>query len=369
MFFFFEVFDLSYFDTTKNRDIQLIKKQNQNKKTKTKSFSIKMPTIAVTYNATVGGVSVISLKKAFQTVGCHVVDADYRLCATGVHSDVFERPELDRKIWSLLKEKAKFLLQDVHCLVLSGSNAMIDPQLFNQQREYDKKYDFSRVMSELAFIHIAVNKGMPILGICAGHQLISVYFGGTLKNLNTQELIQQNFHGDDVIYFRSGCFLTQLIGQDAQSFFGSHRQVVDKLGNGLETCGIASDYHSNEAFESKYGAPIICTQFHPEVSVHGFENTLPNLSARKSSIDIFEFIKGAAETYRQKLIVLNSLKTVRLQESNMTPFWKQLVKFCFGFWIVLVYLCKRWVHNRKTKNYQETTSNNLSSPFFMFNNS
>ena len=189
-----------------------------------------MINVAVTYSAQVGGSSVLSLRKAFVAIGCNVIDADYRLCSEIIPKECFEDIAKQDSIWSHLKFEAHKILCDCHCLVLSGSNAMIDSTLFNVERKSNTKYDISRGMSELALIHTAVNKGMPILGVCAGHQLLSVYFGGTLKNLTLQELESQNLHGDDAIFFRSGCVLSRLIGHKIQSFFGSHRQVVDQLG-------------------------------------------------------------------------------------------------------------------------------------------
>ncbi|MGU9987516.1 MULTISPECIES: gamma-glutamyl-gamma-aminobutyrate hydrolase family protein [unclassified Rickettsia] len=33
-------------------------------------------------------------------------------------------------------------------------------------------------------IDVAIQKGIPITGICGGHQLINVYFGGKLANVD-----------------------------------------------------------------------------------------------------------------------------------------------------------------------------------------
>lgn len=334
-----------------------------------------MINVAITYNATVGGISVLSLQKAFKTIGCNVIDADYRICGFGIPDEEFHNPKKQAKIWGHLKSTAAIILKDAHCLVLSGSNSMIDPHLFNMQREHDKKYDFQRAMAELALTHIAIYKGMPILACCFGHQLLSVYFGGTLKNLSFDELKQQNFHGDDKIYFQSGCVLSKIVGQEIQTFFGSHRQVVDQLGKGLQPCGIASDGYSNEAFESEFQTPIIATQFHPEVTLHGLVNSSKiyrgDFSSQRSSLNIFMFMKDAAETYSKKLAVIKELRKPKIiQKTTKNVLWKKIMKMLllifFPWFVFMTNLQTKYLQFVEDLQIQDDVH---QSPFYLLNNS
>ena len=282
-----------------------------------------MPKVAVTYSPEVGGASVISLKLSFSSVNCEVVDADYREIMRGIPKEEFDEayktPEGRSRIFAHAKFVAEKFLDNVDCLALSGNSAMIDPELFNQERMEGQSYDFSRTIAELALVHVATQRGMPVMGVCGGHQVVAVYGGGTIKDLNATELDKQRFMNYDAIRFNADSMLKQIVGPNQNSndplelgFFGAHNQAVDELGKGFAKTAVGSDGKLIEAAESEHGAPVITTQFHPEVTVHG----LPNSSflykksgpEREISLKIFDFFSKAGETYRNKKTLANEIK-------------------------------------------------------------
>lgn len=98
-------------------------------------------------------------------------------------------------------------------------------------------------------------KGLPILGICRGLQLLNVFFGGTLKNVKSHQgkLKSDVYH--DLIPPQSG-FLTRLTGANS-----NHVQCVDKLcKNARDVCispdGIVEGFCISES--------VLAVQFHPE---------------------------------------------------------------------------------------------------------
>ena len=282
-----------------------------------------MPKAAVTYSPEVGGASVISLKNSFSSVNCEVVDADYREMMRGIPKEEFDEAYKTSEGRSRIFAHAKFIaekfLDNVDCLALSGNIAMIDPELFNQVRMEGQSYDFSRTIAELALVHVATQRGMPIMGICGGHQVVAVYGGGTIKDLNAAELDKQRFLNYDAIRFNADSMLKKIVGQNLnsdnpleQEFFGAHNQAVDELGKGFLKTAIGSDGKLIEAAESEHGAPVITTQFHPEVAVHGLPNS-PFLYKkigleREISLKIFDFFAKAGETYRNKKNLANEIK-------------------------------------------------------------
>lgn len=282
-----------------------------------------MPKVAVTYSPEVGGASVISLKNSFSSVDCEVLDADYREMMRDIPKEEFDEayktPEGRNKIFAHAKFAAEKLLDDVDCLALSGNSAMIDPDLFNQERLEGQSYDFSRTIAELALVHVATQRGMPIMGVCGGHQVVAVYGGGTIKDLNSTELDKQRFMNYDAIKFNADSMLKQIIEQKPnsdipleQEFFGAHNQAVDELGNGFVKTAVGSDGKLIEAAESEHGAPVITTQFHPEVTVHGLPNAQflykKSKPERETSLKIFDFFAKAGETYRNKKNLMNEIK-------------------------------------------------------------
>jgi gamma-glutamyl-gamma-aminobutyrate hydrolase PuuD len=282
-----------------------------------------MPKVAVTYSPEVGGTSVISLKKSFSSVNCEVLDADYREMMRDIPKEEFDEayntPEGRNKIFAHAKFAAEKLLDDFDCLALSGNSAMIDPDLFNQERLEGQRYDFYRTVAELALVHVATQRGMPIMGVCGGHQVVAVYGGGTIKDLNSTELDKQKFMNYDAIKFNADSMLKQIIEQKPnsdipleQEFFGAHNQAVDELGNGFVKTAVGSDRKLIEAAESEHGAPVITIQFHPEVTVHGLPNSSFLYKKSKpeieTSLKIFDFFAKAGETYRNKKNLMNEIK-------------------------------------------------------------
>lgn len=175
-----------------------------------------MTRVAVTYSPEVGGSSVISLKESFTHVGSEVIDGDYRKMMEDIPKEEFDKlystEEGRQRLFAHAKAKAMELLKDVDVLALSGNSAMIDPELFNQTRDKDQKYDLSRTIAELALVHVATEQGMPVFGVCGGHQVIAVYGGGEISDLNSDKLDKQKFMNYDAIKLNKDSMIAQIIG-------------------------------------------------------------------------------------------------------------------------------------------------------------
>ncbi len=301
-----------------------------------------MSKVAVTYSPVVGGDCVISIQESFQEVGSEVINADYRQMMADIPEEEFKKLydtlEGRKQLFAHAKAKAIELLNDVDCLAVSGNSAMIDPSLFNTGREEGQKYDFSRTIAELALVHVATQNGMPIFGICGGHQVVAVYGGGEISDLNADQLEKQRYMNYDAIKINKNTMLAQIFAGEKpimpseddntkdieREVFGAHFQVVSKLGKGFKQTATAIDNESIEAAENEFGAPILTTQFHLEVGAKG----LPNLKfiylrtehEMKSSLRIFDYVNKSGDAYRQKKSVMDELKSFKPTDEN------QLVK-------------------------------------------
>ena len=132
-------------------------------------------------------------------------------------------------------------------LLLPGG-ADVNPALYGQENTASRGIDDSRDRDELALIRRFFACGRPILGICRGHQVLNVAFGGDL----IQDVPDPARHvalgeaGDNVHPVRAGHpFLQELYGE---RFL-------------LETCVSADGI--NEGFIHENGL-VIGVQFHPE---------------------------------------------------------------------------------------------------------
>ena len=125
-----------------------------------------------------------------------------------------------------------------------------------------------RDASEIAVLHRALDRGIPVLGMCRGMQVLNVALGGTL----TQHL--PDVAGHDGHNPSPGVFGTVEVTLDPESRTGQavgpsasvrchHHQALDVLGDGLVVTGRAAD-GIVEAVERPEGAFVVGVQWHPE---------------------------------------------------------------------------------------------------------
>ncbi|GAB4145964.1 MAG: hypothetical protein OHK0017_06160 [Patescibacteria group bacterium] len=144
------------------------------------------------------------------------------------------------------------------------------------------EHNLLRDYFELHLIKLALQAQVPILGICRGMQLLNVYFGGTLKNINSdadssivhsksktnksQDLEDYDLSDiHDLITIPEG-YLSKLYGEKDRIQVNSiHNQAIDKLGKGLEIDAVAQDGIIEAV--SNPELKIFGVQFHPEVDL------------------------------------------------------------------------------------------------------
>ena len=107
--------------------------------------------------------------------------------------------------------------------------------------------------------------GKPVLGICRGHQLLNIAFGGTLiQHLPGAERHQSLANGADnahMIHIAGNTFLHQIYGS-ACSVNSTHHQGVDIPGKGMNIAARSED-GVIEATDHE-SLPVCSIQFHPE---------------------------------------------------------------------------------------------------------
>lgn len=147
-------------------------------------------------------------------------------------------------------------------IALSGG-ADVEPSRYGHENTASDT-EPERDAFEFGLLAGAVERGVPLLGICRGLQVLNVYTGGTL-NQSVPAHARYDVPTDDRshrITFDTSTRIGELYGE---SFVSNslHHQTVDELGSGLTLAGRADD-GTVEALELD-GHDVIAVQWHPEM--------------------------------------------------------------------------------------------------------
>ncbi|MFA6770376.1 MAG: gamma-glutamyl-gamma-aminobutyrate hydrolase family protein, partial [Bacteroidales bacterium] len=150
---------------------------------------------------------------------------------------------------------------------------------------------------DIALIRMAVERNMPLLGICRGHQLLNVAFGGTLyQDIPSQvkgSRVKHNqraprYYGTHSINIEKGSLLNLQTGLEQVAVNSYHHQAVKDLAPGFKATAYSED-GVIEAIEKEGSSRISGVQFHPE----GF--TASNIN---TFLGIFKHLVKEADAYR-----------------------------------------------------------------------
>ena len=157
-------------------------------------------------------------------------------------------------------------------LIIIGGHD-VSPLVYNQEpRKKIGTIKPTRDEHDTQLFHGAINKGIPVLGVCRGLQLINALMGGTLH----QDLSE--YEGITIQHDQKAKpeYVTHSIKVDPDSYTAGlvdnntlvnsvHHQMVNKLAPSLKATAWSQD-DVIEAFESTEEIPVIIgVQWHPEV--------------------------------------------------------------------------------------------------------
>ncbi|MBE5772764.1 MAG: gamma-glutamyl-gamma-aminobutyrate hydrolase family protein [Clostridiales bacterium] len=117
---------------------------------------------------------------------------------------------------------------------------------------------------QFAICDAFIKAGKPVLGICRGHQLLNVYFSGTLiQDLENADHHKWTPEGDRVhdTTAAEGSFIADIYGAEF-AVNSAHHQAVDTVGEGL----VVVQHSDDGVIEAMYheSLPVISVQWHPE---------------------------------------------------------------------------------------------------------
>ncbi|HZO07539.1 MAG TPA: gamma-glutamyl-gamma-aminobutyrate hydrolase family protein [Solirubrobacterales bacterium] len=162
------------------------------------------------------------------------------------------------------------LLDRVDALIIAGG-ADIDPSSYGAAPHPETRGTWpDRDRFEIALARRALQRDMPLLGICRGMQLLNVALGGTL-NQHLPDTIGASTHrsvagtfSEHQVHLEQGSLACAAAGTEGLMVLSHHHQGIDGLGEGLRVTGWSDEDELVEAIELPEKRYALGVVWHPE---------------------------------------------------------------------------------------------------------
>jgi putative glutamine amidotransferase len=167
-------------------------------------------------------------------------------------------------------EDPDLLLDRVDGLMLAGG-ADIDPSGYGAEAHAETTGTWpERDRFELALTRRALERDLPVLGICRGMELLNVALGGTLDQ-HLPESVGNEVHravggkfGEHRVRLEPGSLAAAAAGIESLAVRSHHHQGVERLGEGLRVSGWSEPDDLVEAIELPGRRFALGVIWHPE---------------------------------------------------------------------------------------------------------
>ena len=167
---------------------------------------------------------------------------------------------------------AEAYLDALDALVVTGGAFDVDPALYGEGEVHAAtSLKRARTEAELALLRGAMARGMPVLGICGGQQLLAVALGGSLvqhipdavPGALAHEQATRHDEPAHAVRIAPGTLLARLVGVGEMRVNSSHHQAVRERGPGAVVDAVAPD-GVVEGIEDPRQRFCLGVQWHPE---------------------------------------------------------------------------------------------------------
>lgn len=203
------------------------------------------------------------------------------------------------------------LLATLDAVVLSGG-ADIDPRYMGEEPRYDLLHTINpaRDEQELMLTLLAVDRGLPVLGICRGIQTLAAALGGGVhqdiyaalgNNLLNHDQAEERGVATHWVNFSKGSRLATVFGCESLFVNTFHHQAVSRVPQGFVVSATSPD-GVIEAMEAIDGRSIIGVQWHPETFILKDDN--------HCMLPLFQWLVSEAQLYREAKEVHSKILSV-----------------------------------------------------------
>lgn len=160
-------------------------------------------------------------------------------------------------------------------LVITGGAFDVDPSMYGDQTTHDTVVTKDkRTAFEQAILRGALERDMPILGICGGQQLLHVVLGGRLiqhipdsfPDCLAHEQPNPRDEAGHSVAVKAGTLLHKIVGQDQLDVNSAHHQAVADEPAGVVVNAVAPD-GVLEGIEAPDKTFCLGVQWHPEFHI------------------------------------------------------------------------------------------------------
>jgi putative glutamine amidotransferase len=160
---------------------------------------------------------------------------------------------------------------------LSGAGSNIDPALYGQENlTPEKQQDRDRDLFDIPLVRAALDRDLPILGICRGMQEINVALGGDIHQKvynepgyddhreDSDDPVDEQYGESHQVELVPGSWFAELMGQPSIPVNSLHGQGIKTLAKRLEPLAHAEDGLIEALHAAALAAFLLAVQWHPE---------------------------------------------------------------------------------------------------------
>lgn len=172
-------------------------------------------------------------------------------------------------------DKAEAYLDRIDALLVTGGAFDLDPSMFGAATRHETvRTKDRRTAFEAAVTRGALERDLPLLGICGGQQLLNVVLGGSLiqhipdevENALAHEQPNPRHEAGHAVAITAGGLLKSICQTSEMPVNSAHHQAVKAVGPGVTVNAVAPD-GVIEGIEAPGYRFCLGVQWHPEFAI------------------------------------------------------------------------------------------------------